>query len=437
MPSAFARAIPIGVAATFVMVAAPAVGAAAAKLGAADFDPRRSVVEVPFTGNAPRTSFYRLSPSHFYYEISPARLAHGNVQFQAVGGQIERFTMATRPQPDTVRLAFQTSEAAEPAVKIDNARHRLIFLPLGHEVAHPFAQIGVPHGWQLPKLAPPPAHLARPLVSTKPYRLVLPFSGEVPQFVATVYARNPKYVLLDVLGADVPEATGRSGAFDDPLFEAWVLSKRPEAGHMRLYVRLRKAVGVRGELSPNKKEIWILPATPEPAPATPRPVAATPKPVTTPKPAAATSKPTAVTPMPALETSKPAVETPKPVAVTPKPTAVTPKPVAVTPKPVAATPTPKPLPTAKPTIPPGGVPTPVPTPRPTPRPTPKPTPKPTPTPAMGTPMPWPTSAPNASPLPTPTPFPTHSPPPSAPPSYAPGGVEQLPIMLVPRPDSAY
>jgi hypothetical protein len=404
MPSAFARAIPIGVAATFLLVGSPAVGAAVSKLDAADFDARRSVVEVPFTGTAPKTTFYRLSPSHFYYEISPAKLAHGNMQFQAVGGQIERFTMATRPQPDTVRLAFQLTTAAEPAVKVDNARHRLIFLPLGHEVAHPFAQIGVPHGWQLPKPAPPVAHLARPLVSTKPYRLVLPFSGEVPQFVATVYARNPKYVLLDVLGADVPDATGRSGAFDDPLFEAWVLSKRPEAGHMRLYVRLRKAVGVRGELSPNKKEIWILPAAPEPVPATPKPVLATPK---------------------------PAAATPKPVAATPKPVAATPKP---NPKPVA---TPQPGPTPKPTIPPGGVPTPVPTPKPTPRPTPKPTPKPTPTPAMGTPMPWPTSAPFSSPLPTPTPFPTHSPPPSAPPSYAPGGVEQLPIMLVPRPDSAY
>jgi hypothetical protein len=289
--------------------------------------------------------------------------------------------MATRPLPDTVRLAFQLSGPAEPVVKVDNARHRLIFLPLGHEEAHPLAQIGVPHGWQLPKPVPPTAHLARPTLSLKPYRLVLPFSGVVPQFVATIYARNPRYVMLDVLGADVPEATGKSGSFSDPLFEAWILSRRPEAGHMRLYVRLRKAVGVRGELSPNKKEIWIVPSVPEPVP--------------TPKP---TAKPT---PAP----------TPKP---TPKPT-----------------PTPTPVPTPKPTP----VPTAKPTPAPTPKATPKPQPKPTPL-SIGTPMPWPSSAPIFSPMPTPTPYPTHSPPPSAPPSYAPGGVEQLPVMLVPRPDSA-
>lgn len=274
-----------------VAIAQPALAAALARLDTATFDARRSVVIVPYQGNAPKATFYRLSPDHFYYEIEPARLIHGTVQYQAVGGAIERFTLADRPTPNVVRLSFQLTRGATPVLKVDAAHHRLVVLPLGHEVSHPLAALQAPRGWQLPgvKATPTPkpsaeparTHLRGPYMADGPRRLVLPFSGEVPNVVAVTYQRNPRWITMDVQGADARLPAGKMGALNDALYEGWMLTKRPEPNHLRLYLRLRRAVPVTARLGPNGHEIWILPA----APASP-----TPRPMPTPTPEAIPSE---------------------------------------------------------------------------------------------------------------------------------------------------
>lgn len=266
--------------------AAPTRAAATAGLGQATFDANRSEVSVPYTGPAPRVTFYRLSPSHFYYEIQPARLSFGNVQFQAVGGSIERFTLANRPAPDVVRLSFQLSAGATPTMSVDAPHHRLIFLPLGHESAHPLARPGMPRGWQLQGERGAWAQITRPVLADAPRRLVLPFSGAPPRVVATSYQRNPRWVVIDLVGADVRREGSWSGAIADPLIEGWILARHPEPHHARLFLRLRQAASVRVQLAPNGHEIWFLPG--EVAPPSPVP-SVEPSPAPSPEPSAVTT----------------------------------------------------------------------------------------------------------------------------------------------------
>lgn len=379
---------------------APAKAEGIARLGMATFDSASSVVSVPFKGPAPHATLYKLSPSHFYYELQPARLAFGGVQFQAIGGAIQRFTLADRPAPDVVRLSFQLTGAAEPVLRVDGQHHRLIVLPLGHEVSMPLARTHVPKGWKLPYGVPhglkmpvaeaPAADLERPFLGDHPRRFVLPFRGPLPRFVATAYQRNPHWILMDLYGADARPVGGRSGAFRDPLYEAWMLSRRPEPHHIRLYLRLRRVANVSARVAPNHREIWLSA-----------------EPVTRP------------------ETGHGGVPAGHPTAA---PKGPTPAPAAT------RRPTPSATPRAVPSA------TPRPTPSATPRPTPSATPRaasPAPTPDARMPTGHPVEPlvlPGEPVLPTTTPAPMRSP--AAGTSSGTDATPSMPPLLVPRPDSA-
>lgn len=325
---------------------APAFAAeAATRVGEASFDPATSAIVVPYTGTAPKPVAYTISGSHHYYELPGARLAKPAVQFHRVGGNIERYTLADRPQGG-VRVSFKLTTTAKPTVEVDAARQRLLIWPLGKTgavAARPAATPVAPKPQPKPvavapkpkpaavapkpkpkpvAVAPKPtpkpkptqqAHAVRvptgltpPLPKNalktevgKPYfddfhhRLVLPYKGEEPDFTVVVYYKNPKWVYFDFANAYLSAEGQKFETFTtDTAFDGWMLSQRQGALKTRLYLKLKAETQIVAQVHPESRQIWLeVPGKRVAKPAAPK--AAEPEKDTAPVVPAATTAPEA------------------------------------------------------------------------------------------------------------------------------------------------
>lgn len=310
---------------------APAFAAeAATRVGEASFDPATSAIVVPYTGTAPKPVAYTISGSHHYYELPGARLAKPAVQFHRVGGNIERYTLADRPQGG-VRVSFKLTTSAKPTVEVDTTGHRLLIWPLGKTGAvavapkpaaapvapkpKPVAVAPKPKPKPVavaPKPTPKPkpaqqAHAVRvptgltpPLPKNalktevgKPYfddfhhRLVLPYKGEEPDFTVVVYYKNPKWVYFDFANAYLSAEGQKFETFTtDTAFDGWMLSQRQGALKTRLYLKLKAETQIVAQVHPESRQIWLeVPGKRVAKPAAPK--AAEPEKATEPEPTAA------------------------------------------------------------------------------------------------------------------------------------------------------
>jgi hypothetical protein len=318
---------------------APAIAAeAATRVGEASFDPAASAIVVPYTGTAPKPVAYTISGSHHYYELPGARLSKPAVQFHRVGGHIERYTLADRPEGG-VRVSFKLTTTAKPTVEVDTTGHRLLIWPLGKTGAvaakpatapvtpkpTPVAVAPKPKPKPVaaapkPKPKPKPVQQARrpatpavrvpsgltpPLPKNvlktevgKPYfddfhhRLVLPYKGEEPDFTVVVYYKNPKWVYFDFANAYLSAEGQKFETFTtDTAFDGWMLSQRQGALKTRLYLKLKAETQIVAQVHPESRQIWLeVPSKRGAKPAAPK--AAEPAKDTAPVPAA-TSAPEA------------------------------------------------------------------------------------------------------------------------------------------------
>ncbi|MFP5502507.1 MAG: hypothetical protein ACLGIN_08450 [Candidatus Sericytochromatia bacterium] len=117
------------------LAGAPALAApqAAAVVGVATFDPARTAIAVPYEGREPAVEFYKLSDTHYYYELRGARLAHDRVQHHLIGDTMLRYTMANRPATGAVRLSFVLTRPGVPTYHVDRTARQVVILPLGRE----------------------------------------------------------------------------------------------------------------------------------------------------------------------------------------------------------------------------------------------------------------------------------------------------------------
>ncbi|MFN3428667.1 MAG: hypothetical protein ACK46X_01810 [Candidatus Sericytochromatia bacterium] len=295
---------------------APAFAAEpATRVGEASFDPATSAIVVPYTGAAPKPVAYTISGSHHYYELPGARLSKPAVQFHRVGGHIERYTLADRPEGG-VRVSFKLTTAAKPTVEVDTAGHRLLIWPLGKAGAmaakpaaapvkpqpKPVAAAPKPKPAAVapkpkptpkpvavapkpkpkPKPAPQAQRPAAPAVRVptgltpptaknvlktevgKPYfddfnhRLVLPYKGEEPDFTVVVYYKNPKWVYFDFANAYVSAEGQKFETFTtDTAFDGWMLSQRQGALKTRLYLKLKAETQIVAQVHPESRQIWL------------------------------------------------------------------------------------------------------------------------------------------------------------------------------------
>lgn len=161
------------------LVGAPALAApqAASVVGVATFDPARTAIAVPYEGPEPTVEFYKLSDTHYYYELRSARLAHDRVQHHLIGDTMVRYTMANRPTYAAVRLSFVLTRPGVPTYHVDRAARRVVILPLGREAVT-----------RAPGLkAPAPAVAAAPVRRTpaEPPRLPVALSLPTPRPLPT------------------------------------------------------------------------------------------------------------------------------------------------------------------------------------------------------------------------------------------------------------
>ena len=284
------------------LVPAPAM-AAVIRPGA--FDASRTEFVVPYDGSPPTIHFHQLSPTHFYYEFEPARLAHAGVENHLVGGRVERFTLANRPGGKIVRLAFTTTRPVAPEYRLDSASHDIVILPLGAPerafapairlpiatespwpsvrveprrlLIPPLPRLPVPpraialfRPPALPHLAPPwttgtQSELRDPYLDRSHRTLVLPFIGPAPDLRVTPSERHPRWVYLDFDHA-YPNLRGTPfGQFPGSIFDRWLISRHPGSTRTRLFLQMREATIVVAQVSPARG--WItLSAQPLPQP---------------------------------------------------------------------------------------------------------------------------------------------------------------------------
>lgn len=292
----------------FAVVAVPAPAAAArgpATVGRAFYEAQRQAIVVPFEGTPPNAHHFELSGSHHYFELTGARLKEDAVQHQPVGGALKRYTLAPRGAA-VVRLAYELTFDAQPAIRLDAANHRFEIFPFGQEVRGLEPPVRVPRALALkpgekgpaplrptpaaspvrvavrtaiathtaPKLpAPklpalifrprPPANLPlpTPAPATALYRpglaadgLIVPFRGTAPGYEAQVFVSNPRWVYFEFDGAGLTMEGQRFGVLEDPTIEAWMFTQ-PAAYKTRLYLRLRHPAKVVCEVDEKAGEL--------------------------------------------------------------------------------------------------------------------------------------------------------------------------------------
>ncbi|HEY9720608.1 MAG TPA: hypothetical protein V6D47_01255 [Oscillatoriaceae cyanobacterium] len=271
-------------------------------------------IEVPYQGDVPQPHFFRLTPSHFYYDWGPARCKAGRPQENRLSGVVQRFALANRPGGD-VRLAVQTASAAVPLLEIDRRSQELIVYPTGKRTmlgAHPVPHSSAPSqqavlppppvipspssdDWSEPLrffahpvAVKPPEHLApptrrnalltmlgKPVLDDFHHRLVLAYQGEPPAYAMQAYAKNPRWVYFDFPNTSFPLEGARFDSYTDRVFEGWLLSQRQGGLRTRLYLKLTQAMPVQAKVFPASHEIWLTASVPSPSPSpSPTPVLA-------------------------------------------------------------------------------------------------------------------------------------------------------------------